>query len=160
MKPQRKLGIGCHIAEFIQHPDADCRHVIGILFRKLGMAEGDLQMKRRAGTAGDGFHHFPIFNSIEAPDGGFAAPVAHILAVEGHAVLKTHLIANHGITHPGHVCLGHPRQAVPGGGIQRLFQELRLGLFKTLLGLQQFTDGIRQNHGTMGQSREIALFQC
>ena len=116
-------------------------------------------MERCTGAAGDGFHHFSVFNRVETPDRGFAAPVAHIFAVEGHAVLEIHPVADHGVGHPGHIRLGHTGEAVFGRGIQRFFQQLRLGPVKALLRNQKITDGIIQSQGAMGQTLPVPRSQ-
>ncbi len=123
------------------------------------MADLYLQMELRRGAAGDAGHGFAILDPVEAPDGGFAAPIGYILAVQIHAVLEFHAVPGHA---PGHFCLiGHWQTGQPilPSRQQALPQELGLLRRKALLSLQQLTDGVIHHEGRVGQRRCSFLAQ-
>ena len=78
-----------------------------------------------------------VLLGIEAPDGAFAAPIAHIFAVQSGGIRHTQTVSDHSLCHQRLVCDGHAVQTPFRNCQQALAQQICLGLGEMLLSFQQ-----------------------
>ena len=82
-------------AVLVQNAHPHSRHIVSVFFPKNRPADFDFQVQLCTGAEGHAAHYVAVLYGIEPPSGSFAAPVAHIFAVKGHAILKAHFVAQH-----------------------------------------------------------------